>query len=581
MMEKRAIVRILEQMALIHEILGSNTFRVRAFVNGAQALEDWEGDLEAQVEAGTLTEIHGIGKGLSGVISDLVRTDGSAEYEELRSQLPAGLLELKKIPGVGPKKIRALHEQLGVGSIDDLEKACQEQRVQELRGFGKKTEAEILERIQQRRNYSGRHKVPKMERVAWRFRDAVAAAPGVVRTEIGGSLRRRRETIGDIDLLVATTDPEAAREAFLSVPGIERSEAEGTTKCRVQVEGGVGVDLRVVAPESFAAALHYFTGNKEHNTKLRGLARQRGWKLNEYGLFDENGDALPCPEEENIFGHLGLAYVPPELREGQEEVEYASQNEAFPPLIEEADLQGVLHIHTTASDGRNTLEEMVEAARARGWSYLGVADHSQSAGYVGGLSVARVAEQRAEVQTLNERYDDFRIFHGIESEILADGSLDYPEEILSQFDFVVAAVHSHLDLSKDEQTLRVAAALRNPWTTIWAHPTGRLLLKRDETAQDMDLLLRVAAQEGVIVELNGHPNRLDVDWRWGPRLRELELRVGVFPDAHSVEAMDFVRHGIGTARKAGLQAEHVVNTLSADDVAKLLQERRARAGRSS
>lgn len=576
-MEKREIVRVLEEMALILQIQEANPFRVRAFVNGAQAFDDWEGDLPTVVAEGRLTEIHGIGKGLSAVIADLFETGHSEEYQDLRGQLPAGLLELKQLPGVGPKKIKALHEMLEVDSIADLEAACREGRVRALKGFGAKTEEDLLRRIERHQKFSGRHRVPPMARIAEAFRAAVAAAPGVVQLEVAGSLRRRRETIGDIDLLVSTTDPTAAREAFLGVPGIHASAAEGETKLRVEMEEDIGVDLRIVAPESFAAALHYFTGNKEHNTQLRGRARERGWKLNEYGLYDEKGNALPLAEEADVFRHLGLAWVPPELREGQDEVARAESLEEWPPLIEESDLRGVLHVHTTDSDGESSLEELVEAARARGWSYLGISDHSRSSIQRGGLSIDRLQEQGARIDALNAELDDLTVLRGVECDILVDGSLDYPDEILAELDFVVISVHSDLNLPRDEQTKRIEAALRNPHATIWGHPSNRLLLRRDPVSADLDALLRVAAEEGVIVEVNASPRRLDLDWRWGPRARELGVEVGIFPDAHSVEGLDNLQYGIGVARKAGFSREHVVNHLPLAAFRERLSRRRDRA----
>lgn len=573
-MQKTQVVTILQEMAAILEITGANQFRVRAFKNGAQALADWEGDLEGWVAEGRITEISGIGKGLAGLITDLVQEGGSKDYDELCELVPRGVLEMRKLPGLGPKKVALLYNELGLTSIEELKEACEAGEVSKLKGFAAKTETEILARIARTKRFDGRHRLPEMERVAEIFRAAVAAAPGTESVTVSGSLRRFCETIGDIDILAISTNPEAAREAFLSVEEVLEHEAEGDTKCRVVVDNEIGVDLRVVEHSAAPAALMYFTGNKTHNTILRGRARERGWKLNEYGLFDEDGNALPGETEADLYRHLGLAYVPPELREGMGEVELAGDIDEWPELLEVEDLRGVVHVHTTASDGRNTLEEMVAGAVQLGWTYLGIAEHSRSAGYVGGLSIDALEARGAEIRALDAQLDGFSVFHGTEVDILPDGGLDYPDEVLAELDYVVASVHSHFSLPKEEQTARIEKALRNPHVGVWGHPTGRLLLKREGYEVDMDHLLKVAAEEKVIVELNALPSRLDLDWRWGARARQLGVQVGIFPDAHSVEGLADVRYGVGIARKGGYSKKDIVNTQDADAMLALLRQRR-------
>ncbi|MEE8143067.1 MAG: DNA polymerase/3'-5' exonuclease PolX [Planctomycetota bacterium] len=572
-MDKSDIVKVFEEMRAILELRGENVFRIRAFENGARALEDWEGDLEEMVESGGLTSIHGIGKGLATIITDLIQKGRSEDYEEMRASIPITLLELLRIPGVGSKKARVLYEKLGITSLAELEEACREQRLRTLRGFAAKSESEILSRIERLKRYQKRHVLPLAEQVAKRFLERLRGAPGVVRLAVAGSLRRCMETIGDLDILVATTDVPAAREVFLAEPSIIERVAQGEQKCRVMVQEEVEVDLRAVEPHCFAAALHYFTGSKQHNMRMRAVARERGWKLNEYGLWNEQGALLPCPEEEDIFRHLGFAYLPPELREDQGEVEQAAQLSEWPLLVEESQLKGALHCHTVASDGQATLREMAEGAQARGWEYLGIADHSRSSVQAGGLSVERLRAQRQEIETLNQELRGFTLLHGVECDILPDGSLDFPEDVLAELDYVVVSVHSSLTLSRREQTARIEKALRHPCTSIWGHPSARLLLKREPLALDMDYLLRVAREEGVVVEINGQPRRLDLDWRWGPRVRELGITTAINPDAHRVEGLDHVRYGIGVARKAGLEPQQVVNTLPLQQLKTRLKER--------
>lgn len=580
-LEKLRLVNELGELADILEIGGADSFRVRAFRSGARALEAWQGDLAALVDAGEVTSIKGIGKKLGAIIEDRVRGtsgSGSAEAAEIRALVPEPLIELLGIPGIGPKKVRALWEGLGIVTLNQLEKAAQEGRVRELKGFGEKSEADILAGIEQLRHFSGRFLVPTAEAAAARFIDVLRAAEGVERVEVAGSLRRRRETIGDIDLLVAAEDGAPARAAFLATPGVSAVEAEGEKKCRVVAEEGIGVDLRIVAPEEFATALHHFTGSKEHNTHLRLRAKERGLKLNEYGLWREDGSRLEVREEDDVFRSLGLAPIPPELREDLGEIEAAEGVESLPELVTLDDLRGTLHCHSTWSDGRSTLREMVEGAIAHGWKVFGIADHSRTPTYAGGLSIERLREQCQEVQALREEFPGIAILHGTESDILADGSLDYPEDVLAELDYVVASVHSGFSINATAQTARIERALRNPFTTVWGHPTGRLLLRRDGYECDVDHLLQVAAEEGVIVELNANPQRLDLDWRWGKRVRELGVEVGIHPDAHSVAGLADVRYGVGVARKMGLGKAQVTNAWPLKRYLARLRTRREKAG---
>ena len=563
-MNKDEVIRVLIECGEILEISGASPFAVRAYSNGARALESWQGDLEALVKSGEITSIRGIGKGLAALIEELV-IDGESDSEaEIRELVPESLLELLRIPGLGPKKVRAIYENLEILTIAELENACNEQQIRELAGFGERTEQTILKGINNLRRFAGRNLVSQAQLVASRFLAQVEDCNATEEAQVAGSLRRHRETIGDIDILASSDDPIAVRDAFLATDGIGEVEAEGETKTRVLSEEGIGVDLRVVAPDQFAPALHYFTGSREHNTRVRQRARGKGWKLNEYGLWDASEKPLETPDEESIFEHLELAWIPPEMREDLGEVERAEQlfesEEEWPDLVEFEQIQGTLHCHSTWSDGKATLREMVQSASDRGWKYYGTADHSRTAAYAGGLSIDELHQQRVEIDQLRQEFPDVIILHGIESDILTDGSLDYPDDELAELDYVVASVHSSFSLAKQQQTDRIEKALRNPYTTVWGHPTGRLLLQRDSYEMDMAHLLRVAAEEGVIVELNANPRRLDVDWRWGNMLQELGIDIGIHPDAHSIAGLDDIEHGVGIARKMGLSANQVTNT---------------------
>ncbi len=569
MTDKREVIQALDEMATLLELSGANPFKSRAYERGARALDAFTGDLEQMVAEGKVDEIEGIGKRIAQMVTDLVKSGASADLDSLREQVPATMVEMAKIQGLGPKKIILLRKELGIESIPELEQAAREERIRNIKGFGEKSEKEILVGIEALEQFASRFLRPVAEAVAERFVSQLESCSAVERIRVCGSLRRGKETIGDLDLLATTTDFGAVQQAFFETPGLREEVMRGDTKCRALAEEGIGVDLRIVEDDEFAAASHYFTGSKEHNTKLRGMARSRGWKLNEYGLWDENDDKIPCAEEKDIFEKFGLAWIPPELREDRGEIELAERDE-LPDLVKESDLRGALHVHTTWSDGRHTLETMVEAARSHGWSYLGITDHSRTAAYAGGLSIDDLKRQGEEIRKLNDRYDDFVILHGVESDILPSGDLDYPDEVLAELDFVVASIHSQFNLSRADQTARIEKALRHPATSVLGHATGRVLLRREGYEIDLDHLLEVAVECGVIVEINAHPSRLDLDWRWGKRAREIGLLSGIFPDAHSSEGLDHVRHGVTTARKAGFEAKQIVNTYPLDELREVL-----------
>jgi len=574
---KADVARALDDVAAMLEITGDNPFRIRAFFNAARAIEDLSEDLHDLVESGKLLEVRGVGKSIFADVKSFLETGTFDEYERLRKKVPAGVLEMLRISGMGPKKVKAVYDKLGVKSIEELEKAGRNGWLAELPGFGEKTQLNILNAIARHRKYSQRF----LFSTAWEEASAVLAVvqgvPGVKRSLIGGSLRRAKETIGDIDILATAAseaDAAATMEAFTTMPGVATVVAKGDTKSSVILESGIHVDLRVVKDEEFAAASHYFTGSKEHNTEVRGRAKKKGYKLNEYGLFKgESETPVKLPDEAALFKKLGLDYIPPELRENTGEIE-AAEKHALPALIDAADIRGVFHCHTTWSDGRSTLREMAEEARALGLGYLGIADHSQSAVYAGGLPPASVRKQRHEIEKLNEELAPFVVFAGIESDIFADGRLDYDDDTLAAFDYVVAAVHGQFSGTEAQMTKRLVTAVSHPRTTMLAHPTGRLLLSRDGYPVNLTAVFEACAAHDTWIEINAHPYRLDLDWRHLRTAKELGVKFVINPDAHHTGEIAYYRYGVNVARKGWLTKDDVTNTRSLAAVRKLLGRER-------
>jgi DNA polymerase (family 10) len=574
-MSKSQIVGTLEQIALLMELAGENPFKSRAFTNGARTLEQQTEDPAALVASGRLLDIKGIGKGLADAITEMVQTGRSAVYDALQTEIPAGLVEMLGIPGLGPKKIRAVYDDLGIATVGELEYACNENRLVSLKGFGAKTQEKILKGIDLFKRSRGRHLYAEVIGTAETLLDQVRRLPGVDRAELAGSIRRRAETIKDVDILVTTAAPESVMSGFVALPDIESVTVQGPTKTSVRLADGLAVDLRSVSAEQFPYAWQYFTGSQAHNTALRGRAKDRGWKLNEYGLYD--GERLiPCADEAAIYEALGLQFIPPELREDWGELILAEQG-PLPDLVTLQDLQGTFHAHTVASDGSATLGEMAEGARKLGLQYLGISDHSQSAVYAQGLKTDTLLEQHAAIDALNEAGQSVRVLKGIESDILADGNLDYDDTVLARFDFVIASVHSRFNMDGEAMTRRIVAAIRHPRTTMLGHMTGRLLLARDPYDLDIETILRTAADCGVIIELNANPHRLDIDWRWLRRARELGVLISINPDAHSVGGLADTAYGVNIARKGGLTAADVFNTRPLAAILAHLAARRARA----
>lgn len=562
-MDKKHVADILEEMGTILDLQGTNPFRSRAFHNGAIIVGGLADDLADLVKTKTLTEIDGIGKGLAQIIEDLVTTGKSAEYEDLKRSIPPGLLDIMRIPGLGPKRIKLLYERLGIESVEDLKHAAEQHRLSEVEGFGEKMEQNILRRIERLKKSSSRHLLSTALEAATEIVQRLKGLPQVRQCEIAGSVRRRKETIGDIDIVVtaAEKDRSAVMESFVKLG--ESIVAQGDTKSSIVLKAGLNCDLRIVSDAEFPFAMNYFTGSKEHNVEVRSLARKKGWSLNEYGFSPvEEGSkkkAPACKDEAELYKFLGLDYIPPELRENMGEFDAAREGR-LPTLIEESDLLGTFHCHTDYSDGANTLEEMSEAVRKKGWKYWGVADHSRAAAYAGGMTPQKAKQQLEAIDALNRKLSGVRIFKGVEVDIMANGSLDYPDSLLARYDYVVASIHGKFNMTEEEATKRIIKALKNKHVTMLGHPTGRVLLSRDGYPVNMAQVIQAAADYGKAIEINSHPYRLDLDWRLVRLAREKKVLIAINPDAHNIHGLNDVRFGIGVARKGWLGKGEVLNT---------------------
>jgi DNA polymerase (family 10) len=569
---KEEVSALLEDLSIMLEILGANPFRCRAYANASRVLDNLTGDLREMVDSGELLKLKGIGKGIFEDISSALETGTFPLYEDTSEKIPDGLMEMLRIPGFGPKKVKAVYENLDLTTIDELEQAAKDDKLSGLSGFGARTQDKILTGIDNLRKYQDRFLLSTAEAQAAEILDEVTSHPDVKRSLLGGSLRRHKETIGDIDILVTARKSDAIMDTFTTLPRVRSVIAKGPTKSSIVYGPGINVDLRVVKDSEFAFASHYFTGSKEHNTEVRGLAKKLGYRLNEYGLF--KGDkTTPCKDEAALFKKLGMNYIPPELREAMGEIE-AAQSGELPDLVEDADVKGVFHNHTNRSDGKSTLEEMVGAAKAMGHKFFGLGDHSQTASYASGLTPDRVEEQRKEVEALRKKIKGITVFFGIESDILTDGSLDYEEDVLGTFDYVVASVHSNFGLSETAQTERIIKAIENPFTTMLGHATGRLLLTREPYKVNLTAVIDAAVENNVILEINSHPQRLDLDWRYIKYARDKGALFSISPDAHHTSDLDYYRYGVGIARKGWLTKYDVLNTMSVTKIQKIFQQRR-------
>ena len=590
-MDKNQIAAILEDVAVLLALKeGSSQFEVRAYENAARAINGLDGDIEQLVHEGKLKGVPGLGPTTIKRIEELIDTGHLAFYEELRDTTPQVKLDMLRIQGVGPKKINAIYDQLHVNSIAELEQACHEDKVAHLPGFGKKTQDKILQGIAFLAQHADRFYYPVAEEEAERIRAALSTLPEIVRLQVGGSLRRKRETVKDIDMVASVSDEasEADRrkimDFFTGQPSVQAITGKGDTKSSVNLGSGIAMDLRVVKDSQFPYTLHHFTGSKEHHIALRRRALGMNMTINDYGLFKGNAkdpelELVPCQDEADIYKALGMAYIEPELREDMGEIEAAAgrAGQALPLLVEERDLRGVLHVHSTWSDGQNTIREMAEACIARGLHYLGMTDHSKAAAYAGGLNEDALRRQSEEIDRLNEEFAGrLLILKGTECDILKDGSLDLADDVLARLDFVVASIHSNFNLSPEEQTKRMIRAISNPYVNIIGHPTGRILLGRAGYTLDMEAVIDAALAQGVSIEINAHPSRLDMDWRLVHRASEKGMKIPIDPDAHALAGLADMRYGIGVARKGWLSAADVLNAMETEALLKFFKAQRAK-----
>ena len=573
-MNNAEIAQVLEEVADVLEIQNENTFRVRAYRNAARTIEVQTAPLSRMVEEGSpLTDLPGIGKEMANHIKEMVETGTLGFRDRLLAEIPRSLIELVRLPGVGPKKARKLWDELKICSVDELEEAARAGRIAGVAGFGAKTQEKILAGIQEWRQHTSRMLLIEAERFVEPLVGYLRAIPEVERLEVAGSYRRRRETVGDIDLLAIATVPGPVMEAFLHYPQVANVLAAGDTKSSVNLGSGLQVDLRVVPPDCYGAALVYFTGSKEHNVKLRRRAVEQGLRISEYGVFrvheDMKEELVAGQEEADVYATVGLPWIPPEMREDRGEIEAAARG-SLPRLIETGDMRADLHMHSIWSDGRQTIEEMVEACAARGYEYMVISDHSKVLAMTNGLDAYRLREQWKEIDEVRARHPEIRVLRSMEVDILADGSLDLEDEMLAGLDLVLVSLHSRFDLPQEEQTKRVLRALEHPEVNVFCHPTARIINRRKGAEMDLDLIFRRAAELGVALELNSSPNRLDLRDDHLRLARDLGCRFVINTDSHRIPELDLMRYGIDQARRAGLEPRHVLNTLPYEEFRKAI-----------
>jgi DNA polymerase (family 10) len=566
-MRNADIARVFQDVADLLELKGENPFKIRAYQKAARTIDYLPREIETYLEeGGDLKAIPGVGDAIARKITELVTTGHLKYYEELRQEFPEGISELLTVPGVGPKTARRLASELGISSVEELEQAIAGGRVAGLSRMGEKAAGNIAHHLQALRRKDQRTPIGDALPVVDEVLAALGGMPGVRGLTPAGSLRRFRETIGDIDIMGTADDPERVLNAFVRLPQVTEVLAHGSTKASVITSGGLQVDLRLVEHGQFGSLLQYFTGSKQHNINLRERARRQGLKLSEYGIARvDTGDMELCPTEEDFYDRLGLQYIPPELREGGDEIEAAARGE-IPTLVREVDIKGDLHVHSEWSDGRSSIEEMARAAREWGYEYIALTDHSSGRGIAHGLTPERLAEQLEEIEALNRRLDGFRVLSGTEVDIRADGSLDFPDELLSRLDVVVAAVHSAMNQDREKMTRRVLRVLENPHVDILAHPSCRLLSTREPVDIDMEAVLKAAAVHGKAVEVNANPARMDLKDTHAFLAREVGLKLVISTDAHDPSHLGFVRYGVGVARRAWCRAGDILNTRPAADV---------------
>ncbi|MBN1525393.1 MAG: DNA polymerase/3'-5' exonuclease PolX [Spirochaetales bacterium] len=584
-MDNREIADKLAEIAVLKQLAGENTFKIRAFENAGRMLENLPETVSDLAAEGRLTKLRGIGEALADTITELIATGTCTEEQNLKKQIPEGLIAMLSLQGMGPKKIRSVWQEKEITTIEQLEAAAQNHLLQDLAGFGAKTEEKILKAIQFHKESEGLFLSFQALFIAEQIKKQLEASHLFSRIEIAGSLRRGKEIVKDADILLvskAGSTIDTIQDMLVTFADKDKNgnpviTGSGKTKTSLRFLG-LQIDFRVIEEKSFACAFQYFTGSKEHNTMIRGIAKEQGKKVNEYEILDSSGPLYPKSEEE-FYQYLGLSSIPPELREAGEEIEHAKSG-AFPRLVTDQDIKGLIHCHTTASDGELTLLQLAELCIKNGLSYMCVSDHSQSAPYAGGLSVDRLLLQIDEIEMLNRKLAPFHIFKGIESDIHPDGTLDYPAGILAKLDFVIGAVHSKFTMTKDEATKRLITAISNPFTTILAHPSGRLLLRRDGYSYDEDAVIRAAVQYGVVIEHNANPHRMDIPWQMMKKAIKAGVLTSINPDLHESSGLDHIRLGITMARKAWCEPRHILNCKTKEEIDEYFRQRKKKAGYS-
>ncbi|WP_094227265.1 DNA polymerase/3'-5' exonuclease PolX [Methanolobus psychrotolerans] len=563
-MDNVQIAEMFNRMARILEFKGENQFKTRAYTNAARSIKGLDEELMGLYRNGKIDSIPGVGEVLKSKIVEILETGSFDAYEKAIKEVPHGIIDIMDVPGIGPKMARLFYEKLGIKSIDELSKAAREHRIRRLPRMGEKLEEKILRsiiRLQQDKDY-GRHPIALAGEIAREIRQELCSSPHIEKVFIAGSLRRKKDTVGDIDLIVVSDEPEKAINFFINMEKVEEILEAGASKASVMYPGNFHIDLRVVEREHLGSMLQHFTGSKEHNIHLRRLAISKGYRLNEYGFTNENSGILkPCGREEDIYDFLGLDYLPPELREDRGEIE-ASLTGNLPRLIEKKDIKGDLHVHSTWSDGINTIEELAQAAIQRGYEYIAITDHSHSTGIANGLSEKQLIEHMGEIERINDEFDDIRILSGTECDIRADGKLDYSNDILERLDIVIVAVHAGLEQDRTRMTRRIVAALENEHVDILAHPTGRKFGKRPAYDVEMEKIITAAKENEKGLEINSSPWRLDLNDTNARNAKEHGVMLAINTDTHAIDHFDNISFGIDVARRAWVEPDDVINAMS-------------------